>query len=147
MLAYLWGFGMRKWSALVWAAGFAILAAVALDRCEAHRKLLERAAQPEPKPLSEFKAEAIKAADLTVFHHLIYERVGEERWEAYVKPAFAKAVLLRVIDDTGHLLPDPEEILEWLRKYPDEAKELLERAAEPDGGGPAKQGRIGWREL
>lgn len=144
---------MRNWSALVWAAGFAVLAAVALDRWDAHRELLERAvaAQPEappiPKPLSEFKAEAIKAAGLIEFHHTIYERVGEERWEAYVKPAFAKAVLLRVIKDTGHPIPDPEEILEWLRRHPDEAKELLERAAEPEEGGPAKRGRIGWREL
>lgn len=144
---------MRNWSALVWAGGFALLAAVSLDRWDVRRRMLERTAeaQPEgpspfPKPLSELKAEAIQAADLEIFHHLVYERVGEERWEAHVKPAFARAVLLRVIEDTGNPLPGPDEIIRWLRAHQDEAKELLERAAESGSGG-SRSGRMSWREL
>ena len=138
MLTYLRGFGMIKWSALVWAGGFALLAAVALDRCDAHRRMLEREVQaypeapPLPKPLSQLKTEAIQAAGLEIFHNTVYERVGEERWEGYVKPRFARAVFLRVIEETGNPLPGPDEIIRWLRAHQAEAREMLEQAAKPE---------------
>lgn len=132
---------MRKTSFGIFAGAvaFGILAILALDRTTRLVDRMEReaaAAQatPEsPKPaepdVTQLKKEILEAGDLIDFHHLIYEQVGEERWEAEVKPAFARAVAARVAVDQGTPLPTPDDVKEWMRTHRDEAKRLLEESA------------------
>lgn len=78
--------------------------------------------------LAAIKKAAVEAGALETIHNLVYERVGEERWEGDVKPEFLSLLMRRVAFDTGNPAPTSGDILGWLRAHPDEARMLMERA-------------------
>ena len=81
----------------------------------------------ERKALDRLKREFVEAGGLEVAHNAVYEKVGEERWEAHVKPELLGQITRMVAMDTGNPFPDHTEIFEWLRAHPEEAKRVLER--------------------
>lgn len=93
----------------------------------------EEARVRQEKTLAQLKREMIQAGELEVAHNTVYERVGEKRWEAQVKPEFLSLLTRRVAADTGDPFPDHDAIIEWLKAHREEAKRLLDQAA---GGKP-----------
>lgn len=140
---------MRKTSIGIFlgAVGFGCLAVLALHRVLTVGAEMERASwasaqesrsepskpgEAKPKPaedLTQLKKEILEAGDLLEYHHLIYEKVGEERWESEVKPKFVRDVAARVIFDQGTVTPSPDEIKSWMREHRAEVRQLLEDAA------------------
>jgi hypothetical protein len=75
------------------------------------------------------KNEFLNSAGLMELHNEIYKQVGERAWEDQVKPQFLSAVTYAAVRDTGNLLPDARDLIEWVRANPDEARRLLREAA------------------
>ncbi|MBI4575047.1 MAG: hypothetical protein HY722_02155 [Planctomycetes bacterium] len=70
-----------------------------------------------------------KAGDLIHEHMGVHEKVGEEAWEADVKPGFVGSMIKRFLAEGGDPLADPAILAEWARQHQDVAREALHRAA------------------
>ena len=81
---------------------------------------------PTPTP-NDLKRKLLDEAGLRRVHHEVYRKVGERDWEARVKPAFLRDLTLATARENGTLLPEIDEVLEWVRTHPGEARELLRR--------------------
>ena len=46
-----------------------------------------------------------------------------------MKPQFLSAVTYAAVRDTGNLLPDARDLIEWVRAHPEDARRLLKEAA------------------
>jgi hypothetical protein len=87
------------------------------------------AAQQSEADTPRLKKEFLDSAGLRQLHHEIYQQVGEQAWENRVKPQFLSDVTTAVVRDTGNVLPDSREVIDWVRAHPDEARRLLKAAA------------------
>ena len=77
----------------------------------------------------QLKNEFLNSAGLMQLHNEVYKQVGERAWEDQVKPQFLSAVTYATVRDTGMLLPDGRDLIDWVRANPDEARRLLREAA------------------
>lgn len=87
------------------------------------------AAERAPLEIAEAKRELLASAGLDRLHHKVYAAVGEQAWEADVKPAFMSAITWETVRETGDPLPGWRDIVKWARAHPQRARELLEAAA------------------
>src|SRR5262245_46328751 len=86
--------------------------------------------------VQQLKKDLLQSAGLFELHNEVFAQVGERAWEDRVKPQFLSAVTTATVRDTGNLLPDGRELIDWVRTHPDEARRLL-RAAADLGKAPA----------
>lgn len=92
------------------------------------------------KPIEPLRPTAISSLNLVLpkeldrAHHEVYAEVGEQLWEQVVKPDFMMAVSVRIVLDTGNLVPSTREIQDWLYDHEAEAIQLLKAQipAKPD---------------
>ena len=107
-----------------------ILAAVPLGAGAAWStdKWLEGAEQGTTD-LNEFKKELLATAGLAQLHNDVYRQVGEQAWEGRVKPQFMSAVTYATIRETGNLLPEGRDVIDWVRSHPEEARRLMKAAS------------------
>jgi hypothetical protein len=82
--------------------------------------------------LDKFKHDFLEAAGLLDFHHTIFERIGAERWEREVRPTVYQRLLGRMVGDTGILLPNDQQIIDWARQRPGSVREVLESYLPPE---------------
>lgn len=75
------------------------------------------------------KEELIASAGLFELHNAIYSKVGPYSWETEVKPRFMSSLTYATIRETGNLLPEPDDVVKWVRAHPAEARRMLEQAA------------------
>lgn len=100
------------------AIGFGALVALAQVRgCPAGALTAER--------LPEVKRQLLGAGDLDALHHDVYARVGEIGWEDGVKRDFLQALTWETIRETGNLLPNEADVIDWVRKNPEAAGRML----------------------
>ena len=88
----------------------------------------EAAAQGDAE-YQQLKSEFLNSAGLMQLHNEVYQQVGERAWEDQVKPQFLSSVTWATVRDTGNLLPDARDLINWVRSNPDEARRLLKEAA------------------
>lgn len=88
----------------------------------------DAAAQGEAQ-YQELKKEFLNSAGLMQLHNEVYQQVGERAWEDQVKPQFLSAVTYATVRETGNLLPDGRDLIEWVRAHPEDARRLLKEAA------------------
>lgn len=74
------------------------------------------------------KKALLAEADLKKAHHKKYEEVGERAWEQTHKPDFMRAITLATVKDTFNLLPTAEDVIQWVRDHPEEARRLMDGA-------------------
>ena len=113
------------------AVVFAILVGLASLRAQSMETAEEPVVAGETSTPVELKKRLLDEADLLKVHHEVYHQVGEKDWEARVKPAFLKDLALAAGRENGTLLPGIDEILDWVRAHPDEARALLRSHATP----------------
>ena len=89
---------------------------------------VEAAAQGDEE-YQRLKNEFLNSAGLLQLHNEVHQQVGEKAWEDQVKPQFLSAVTYATVRDTGNLLPDARDLIDWVRANPDEARRLLRVAA------------------
>lgn len=75
--------------------------------------------------LGDLKKRFVTESKIETAHNEVYQKVGEETWEAHAKPWFLREVAARASDEVGHPFPSDEEIIDWAKRHPDEVKELL----------------------
>ena len=111
------------------AVVFGILVGMAQLRAQSFEAAEESPVADEPSTPTpdELKKMLLDEADLREVHHEVYARVGEKDWEERVKPAFLAEITLAAGRENGTLLPGSNEVLEWVRTHPDEARNLLRR--------------------
>jgi hypothetical protein len=71
------------------------------------------------------KRDLIGSAGLFKLHNEIYSKVGPKAWESEVKPDFMSAITWATVRDTGNLIPEAQDVVEWVRAHPDEARTML----------------------
>lgn len=108
----------REASVYAGSALFGVLVAGALSRPFPPAGLRE--AREPPKGI------LLREGDLEELHHRIYEQVGPEVWEYTVKPEFLRALTLETIRWTGNLWPEEEDVVEWVRSHPEDARRLMQ---------------------
>lgn len=117
------------------AVGFTILVALAsLRGCPVEAAGAPADETPQAtgtETPEELKSRLLDVAGLREVHHEVYAQVGEQDWEARVKPAFIRDITFATIRDNGTLLPDADEIIDWARTHPEAARDLLRRQAGP----------------
>jgi len=79
--------------------------------------------------LNQFKKELLASAGLAQLHNDVYKQVGEKAWEERVKPQFMSSVTYATIRETGLLLPEGRDVIDWVRAHPEEARRLMWAAA------------------
>ena len=72
------------------------------------------------------KAELLAAPGMMDAHNSAYGKAGERRWELEIKPTVLMRLTTRTAQDTGNPVPRWEQVVEWVRNHPEEAKELME---------------------
>lgn len=83
------------------------------------------------KPIDPHRPTAISSLNIVLpkeldrAHHEVYAQVGEQVWEQVVKPDFMMALSVRIVRDTGNLVPSTREIQDWLYDHEAEAIQLL----------------------
>jgi hypothetical protein len=87
------------------------------------------AAEQGDSEYERLKREFLNSAGLMELHNEVYKQVGERAWEDQVKPQFLSAVTYATVRDTGNLLPDGRDLIDWVRANPEEARRLLREAA------------------
>lgn len=105
------------------AALIGILAAYSSNRWMAE---FDRA----PAVAKKAKEDLLACGDLWKLHHRICKKVGEHAWETRVKPKFMSAITYATIRETGNILPETSDIIQWVRAHPEESHRLLQEAAE-----------------
>lgn len=76
------------------------------------------------------KEELLTSGDLRDLHHRIYKKVGEYAWETRVKPRFMSDVTYATIRESGDILPETSDVINWVRGHPEEAHRLMVAASE-----------------
>lgn len=76
------------------------------------------------------KKELISSADLFELHNKVHAKVGSRDWEARVKPEFMSAITRRTVQETGNLFPSLQDIIQWVRAHPEEAREIMQSLGE-----------------
>lgn len=127
--------GARDWWALPLALGAAGLIALSMERWSAAAEGAASPAPAEGQALSEaqaFKEEFARAAGILEYHHVVYDRIGAERWEREVRPTLLPRLLRRMIEDTGIVIPTDRQILDWARDHPGSVRAVLDGYLEPE---------------
>lgn len=73
-------------------------------------------------------AERADRETLMAAHLRVHRQVGERRWETTVKPRFLRSLILETMRDTGSLLPELRDVVEWGRTHPAKSVDLLEKS-------------------
>lgn len=76
------------------------------------------------------KEDLIKSAGLFELHNAIYSKVGSVDWENRVKPTFMSRLTYATARETGNIIPEPAEVIDWVRAHPKESRRMLLEAAE-----------------
>lgn len=82
---------------------------------------------------AEAKTELLRSAGLAELHHKVYAQVGERDWEARVKPDFLSAITRETARANGDLMPNWRDVVDWTRRNPERARELMLRASRQRG--------------
>lgn len=75
------------------------------------------------------KQELVASAGLQEAHNAVYSKVGPMAWENDVKPRFMSAITYATIRESGNPIPEPMDVVRWVRAHPKEARRMLENAA------------------
>ena len=88
-----------------------------------------QAAERGEAEVPHLKEDFLKSAGLFELHNQVYSQVGERAWEDRVKPQFLSDVTYATVRETGKLMPEARDMIDWVRAHPEEARRLLQRAA------------------
>ena len=108
----------REWPVYVGAAIFTVMMILALQR---------------GFPVDTLSADEARQAflrdhpDIDQLHHKVWQKVGEDRWEAEVKPAILRDLTVGTIRETGNPFPALQDVVDWAHTHPDEARGIFER--------------------
>ncbi|MCI0659095.1 MAG: hypothetical protein L0170_18735 [Acidobacteria bacterium] len=82
--------------------------------------------------LKAFTQDLLASAGLFELHNQVHAKVGPEAWENLVKPQFMSAITYATIRETGNVLPEGRDVVEWVRSHPQEARRLMIEASRLD---------------
>lgn len=122
--------------AVLLAVGFAVAMIVAMNRWSEAAEAAEPGAflplmpadeaaaadTPELRRLKESLFGDVVSFEL---HNEVYTAVGPERWDAEVQPAMVRALLGRMTDDTGIVIPTDEQVIRWAEENPESVRETV----------------------
>lgn len=79
---------------------------------------------------AEARQELLQSAGLMELHHKVHAEVGEREWESRVKPDFLSAITRETAVANGDLAPSWRDVVDWTRRNPERARDLMRRAAQ-----------------
>jgi hypothetical protein len=74
------------------------------------------------------KLDLVASAGLFELHNKIYQEVGERAWRDQVRPEFLSRITWETVRATGSLVPEPQEVIDWVRHNPEQARQILKDA-------------------
>lgn len=125
--------GRRDWLAIPLALLAVVLITVSMELWSAAAEAASTAGDTDLQEGKAFKEEFARAAGILEYHHLVFEKIGAERWEREVRPTLIPRLLRRMFEDTGIVIPTDKQILEWGRTHQGSVRTVLDGYLEPEG--------------